>query len=327
MNDASTPLEIAIEDFLEYLRLERRYSQRTVDAYRGDLVGGPNSHDRSFVAHMIAATGGDHPTLGEATRETIRGYVATLHRRGMARRSVVRHLAAVKSLMKFAVERGMLQTNPARLVRGPKPEKRLPTVLAQQEAIAMLELPDCSTARGSRDRMVLEFLYSTGVRRSELAEASLSRIDRRNRTLRVLGKGGRERIVPFGESAADALEGYLRLRSQLLTPDSPADRLLIADRGGALDGAGIYRIVHRYMSLVTEQSKRSPHVLRHSFATHMLDAGAGLREVGELLGHASLSSTQIYTHVTIERLKSAYRTAHPRSGGEADEDDAGSSEA
>jgi integrase/recombinase XerC len=190
----------------------------------------------------------------------------------------------------------------------------------------MLELADPATARGARDRVVLEFLYSTGVRRAELAGVALAQIDRRNRTIRVLGKGGRERIVPYGEPAAQALEAYLRLRSDLVTERTPIDRLLLADRGGPLDGAGIYRIVHRYMSRVTEQAKRSPHVLRHSFATHMLDAGAGLREVGEMLGHASLSSTQIYTHVTIDRLKSAYRSAHPRSGDEADEGESDRSE-
>lgn len=310
------PLAEVIDRFLENLRVERRYSPKTVDAYRGDLLGGPDSAGRSFLAHVIDATGRDEPAIDEATRTEIRGYVAALHRRGMARRSIVRRLASVKSLMKYAVERGMIPTNPARLVQGPKPEKRLPTVLGRQEAERMLELPDATTARGARDRLVLELLYATGVRRSELAGVRLAQIDRRNRTIRVHGKGGRERIVPYGEPAARALDAYLERRAELMarSAQGAADRLLLGERGGALDGAGIYRIVRRYMSRVTEQSKRSPHVLRHSFATHMLDAGAGLREVGEMLGHASLSSTQIYTHVTIERLKSAYQGAHPRAG-------------
>jgi integrase/recombinase XerC len=316
-------LHAAIDQFLEYLQIERNYSPKTVAAYRSDLLGGADGRSSvyGFQSHLIDSTGTDRPTIDHATRDAIRGYVAALHRRGMARRSIVRKLAAVKSLMKFCTERGMIPSNPARLVQGPRPEKRLPTVLNRDEAERLLELPDGSTPSGLRDRLVLELLYSTGVRRAELAGVCLHHIDIEARTLKVKGKGGRERIVPFGEPAADALRAYLQRRSELLQEGQAGERLLVANRGGAMDGAGIYRIVRRYMSRVTEQTKRSPHVLRHSFATHMLDAGAGLREVGEMLGHASLSSTQIYTHVTIERLKSAYSSAHPRAGEDAATDD------
>lgn len=315
-DNAPTSLRSAVEQFLEYLQAERNYSPKTITAYRADLLG---AGGYSFLMHLIGASGSDEPLLDAATRDVIRGYVAMLHRRGMARRSIVRKLAAVKSLMKFCTERRLVASNPARLVQGPKPEKRLPTVLNRAEADALLELPDASTARGLRDRLVLELLYSTGVRRAELAGVSMAHVDRRSRTLKVRGKGGRHRIVPFGEVAAAALDAYLERRGELLESkrarrDSGQEALLVSDSGRALDGDGIYRIVRRYMSRVTEQSKRSPHVLRHSFATHMLDAGAGLREVGEMLGHASLSSTQIYTHVTIERLKAAYHSSHPRAG-------------
>jgi integrase/recombinase XerC len=313
----------AISTFLEYLRLERRFSPKTIEAYHTDLEALPPRVDRqpqarSFLVFLINTLGNDVPRLDEVTQREVRGYVAELHRRRLARRSVARKLAAVRSLMKFSVARGWVEVNPARLVQTPKLEKRLPTVLNVDEARDLMELPDRTTPLGRRDLVVLELLYSTGIRRAELAGVRIGDIDRKGATVKVLGKGGKERIVPFGSHAADAIGEYLASREKLVSAASD-DWLLLDARGRNLDGARIYRIVRRYMSQVTEQKKRSPHVLRHSFATHMLDAGAGLREVGEMLGHSSIGTTQIYTHVTIERLKAAYAKAHPRSGEEPEE--------
>lgn len=302
MTDQTT-VDILCRRFLDHLRTERNYSAHTVAAYTADL--------RDFIAYLAEALGISDPSVQSLTRLEIRGYLANLHRRGFARRTMARHLAAVKSLMSFAVARGLATSDPTQLVTAPKLEKRLPTVIAVDEAARMFTLPDRSTPVGCRDLAILETLYSTGLRRSEIAAIRRADIDFHGGTVRVLGKGAKERIVPFGAPAAAALRAYIEHRHELVRgADLP--ELFLNERGGKLGPQGIYRVVTKYMVGVTEQSKRSPHVLRHSFATHMLDRGAGLREVGELLGHSSLASTQIYTHVTVERLKEAYARAHPR---------------
>lgn len=305
-----TPLHIAVRRFLEHLEIERRYSPRTIEAYQSDL-------DR-FTEHLVGALGVNVPALDDVTQREVRGYIASLHKRGEARRTIARRLASVKSLMRFCVDRGLIESNPARLVQTPKPEKRLPTVLSREEARHLVEAPDRSTIGGVRDGAILELFYSTGIRREELCGIRLRDIDLGEGTLKVLGKGGKERIVPIGRAAIEAVRQYLEVRSRLARRPEE-DHLFVDDRGRPFGGAGVYRIVRRYMGMVTEQKKKSPHVLRHSFATHLLDAGAGIREVGELLGHSSLASTQVYTHVTIERLKEAYNRSHPR----ADDDSSG----
>ncbi len=308
-------LHIAIRRFLEYLEIERKYSPRTVLAYQSDLEGGARDGAASgapgFHEHLVNVLGQGTPAISAVTQREVRGYIAELHRRGLARRSIARKLAAVKSLMKFAVAFELIETNPARLVQTPKLERRLPSALNADQAGALMALPDRSNPRGARDAAIVELLYSTGIRRAELCGLTLADVDMHQRTMKVLGKGGKERIVPFGEPAAMALATYLAVRPALAA-GARADALFLSQRGAPLAGGDIYRIVRGHMSKVTGQKKRSPHVLRHSFATHMLDGGAGLREVGEMLGHASLSSTQVYTHVTIERLKEAYAKAHPR---------------
>lgn len=312
-----------VHAFLQYIEVERGYSPRTIAAYRSDLLAGDLPVDRrgkialTFDRYLIDALGEDEPQIDSITQREVRGFIAALHRARLSRRTIARKLASVKSLFRYCTARGIIDTNPSRLVQTPKLERRLPTMLTVDETERMMSLPDRTSAEGSRDAVVLELLYATGIRRAELAGIRLGDVDMRGATVRVRGKGNKERIVPFGRSAAAALEAYRSRRKELATPEAE-DVLLVSDRGKALDGSGIYRIVRRYMSGVSEQAKRSPHVLRHSFATHMLDAGAGLREVGEMLGHASLSSTQVYTHVTIERLKEVYGRAHPRADADTD---------
>ncbi len=300
----SKPLHLAIRTFLEYLEVERNYSPRTVTSYQSDL-----ERFHSFIAEY---TGNTMPDLTEVTQREVRGFVAMLHRERYARRTVARRLAAVKSLMKFCVAREMIEMNPARLVQTPKLEKRLPTVLSVEEAKKLMEAPNRNTPEGIRDAAILELLYSTGIRRAELCGLRMKDVNERECMIRVLGKGGKERLIPYGGRAEEAMNDYLSVRSKLLNETKSGTAVFLGKDGKPLEGGDIYNIVHKYMSEITEQNKRSPHVLRHSFATHLLDSGAGLREVGELLGHSSLSSTQIYTHVTIERLKEAYSKAHPR---------------
>jgi len=322
-------LDEAIKRFLEYLEIERKYSAKTIAAYRNDLTRVGASAGRSskraasipgFMAFIGAELGVDRPVIGDVSHTEIRSYVAALHRAGFSRRSMVRKLSAIRSLMRFAVSRDIIDSNPARIVKAPRLERRLPTVLTQDDAASLLVLPDRSVPRGARDAAALELLYSTGIRRAELCGLLCRDVDFYGRTVRVMGKGGRERVVPVGQKALDALQEWIPMRSTLMGSNT-TDRLFLADRGGPLTENGLYRIVRRYMTRVSGQKKRSPHVLRHSFATHMLERGAGLRDVGEMLGHASLSSTQVYTHVSVDRLKQAYAKAHPRAGDPRDTTD------
>lgn len=305
-------LRETIEAFLEYLMRERGYSPETERAYRVDLS--------RFLLWGREALGVDEPELEEITVREIRSFVAGLHREGYARRTIARRLAAVRAMMKYAVARELITKNPAASISTPKAEKRLPTVLSREEVEELMSLPDLSSPSGLRDRAILETLYAGGLRRSELCGLDLGDLDRTAGTLRLLGKGSKQRIVPIGEYAVDAIDNWFGARSELVTPDS-SDAFFLRDDGKRLDGDTLYELVRRYMKRITEQTKRSPHVLRHTFATHMLDNGAGLREVSEMLGHASLGTTQIYTHVTVERLRAAYAGAHPRSGTDSDENE------
>ena len=235
----SIPVHVAIRRFLEYLEIERKYSLKTVEAYQADLEG--SLHARrgdpapGFHEHLVAMLGVGVPTLDQVTQREVRGYIAELHKRGMARRSTARKLAAVKSFMKFAVAQGLIDANPARLVQTPKVEKRLPTVLSADEARDLMELPDRGSAEGWRDTAILELLYSTGIRRAELSGLRLADVDLHAGTLKVLGKGGKERIVPFGAHAADAVGEYLLRRGELLG-DGVSPMLLLGREGGLSPG-------------------------------------------------------------------------------------------
>ncbi len=299
----SRPLAPLVRRFLESIE-GRGYSPHTTNAYRRDLdqfVG--------FVADFAHHESPDEVTTADLTTRVIRRFVSSLTASRFARRSIQRKLAAVKSLGTWLEEQSVVPVNPAAGVSAPKVEKRLPTFLTEREVSLLFIVPPEPSVRELRNRAILELFYSTGIRLSELVELKRTSLDRLGQTVRVLGKGRKERIVPVGRAALDALSAYQSVQTDA---EAAGGSLFTNGRGGALSQRTVQRIVRKKLAEVSEARKLSPHVLRHTFATHMLNAGADLRAVQELLGHASLSTTQIYTHVTTERLKQVYEKAHPR---------------
>jgi integrase/recombinase XerC len=281
--------------FLRYLALEKNASPHTLRSYRRDL--------EQFRAYLADAAGdrGQRP-LPEFDARLVRGWLARLHARGLDPVSVGRKLAALRSWCRFLVRRGWLARSPALEVRGPRPGRKLVSFLPIDEAAALLDAQDAS----ARDRAILELLYATGLRVSELVGLALDDVDRGERTVRVLGKGGKERIVPFGSKAAVGLEAYLHVRGTAAGP------LFLNARGSGLSARSVHTLVRRRARAAGLSRRVSPHTLRHTFATHLLDAGADLRMIQELLGHSRLSTTQRYTHVAADQLMRVYDRAHPR---------------
>lgn len=284
-----------VERFLHYLAVERGASGHTLKSYRIDLD--------DCAAFLAARRLG---TLAGADARVLRAYLAGLAERGLARTSIARRLAAIRSFYQFLVRRGRARTNPARDVHTPRLPKGLPGHLPIDESEALLRAEVPPTRAGARDRAVIEVLYATGIRVSELAGLNVEDVDLRDGAVRVLGKGGKERIVPMGRKAIEALRAYLATRTR------PAGPLLLNERGGRLTVRSLHRVVRRRARAAGLHRRVSPHTLRHTFATHLLDAGADLRLIQELLGHSRLGTTQKYTHVSTDRLMKVYDAAHPR---------------
>jgi len=281
--------------FLRYLEVEKNASPHTLRSYRADLV--------DFEAHLAAQS----ETPETADVRAVRGWLAALHRRGLDPTSVARKLAAVRSFYRLLVRRGVVERNPAREVRGPRPARKLVGFLPIDETDALVGARALGGAARERDVAILEMLYATGLRVSELAGLDLESVDRDARTVRVLGKGRKERIVPYGVAAARALEAYLGRRATRSGP------VFTRARGGRLGVRSIRAVVGRAAAAAGVTRRVTPHTLRHTFATHLLDAGADLRVIQELLGHSRLSTTQRYTHVGADQLMKVYDAAHPRS--------------
>jgi integrase/recombinase XerC len=290
-----------VERFLASLAHERRYSAHTIRAYSGDLA--------AFVTFLEEARGGQPVQPVDVRPRDIRNFLASRSTHGDARRSLARHSAAIKSFFRFAVRTEIVTRNPAAAVGSPKVGRHLPTVVDAESVRRMLDAPPGDGPNALRDKAMLELLYATGMRSAELIGLHARDIDQVGRTVRVLGKGNKERIVPFGTPASLALQTYLRSSN---IPRTGKDPLFVGSRGRRIAPSTLYRVVNSAIRAAADVGKQSPHVLRHSFATHLLDRGADLRAVSELLGHASLSATQVYTHVSIERIKKAYRQAHPK---------------
>jgi tyrosine recombinase XerC len=293
-----------IELYISHLQNERLFSVKTVVSYRSDLAQLYKFLCRHFETDDIKIT--DDIKKTDIDLVTIRLFLGELADAGARPRTIARKSAAIRSFFRYLVKRKIIEYNPAQGLSTPKIPRLLPVTLDRGLMLAMLAEPDISTARGARDRAILELFYSTGIRLSELTGLRRDAVNWKERTVRVFGKGSRERIVPFGMHAGYALRSYLSLCMD-------ESQYIFAGRDGKpLTPRTVQRIVEKYIQRIAEVRKQSPHVIRHTFATHLLDGGADLRAVQELLGHKNLSTTQIYTHVSIERLKQVYKTHHPR---------------
>ncbi|MHA6793269.1 tyrosine-type recombinase/integrase [Pseudonocardia bannensis] len=300
--DLAAEVAEALEAFLRHLELERGRSPHTIRAYRGDLTG------------LLA--GLPRPDLTSLDLPLLRRWLADAHAAGTGRSTLARRAAAARTFTAWARHTGRLPTDPGARLESPRPRSALPEVLRADQAADLLDAAGAGAAENDplalRDLLVLELLYATGIRVAELCGLDVDDIDADRRTLRVLGKGDRERTVVFGAPAERALARWLQLgRPGLARPGSPP-ALLLGARGGRLDPRVARSVVHRAMTAVPGAPDIGPHGLRHAAATHLLDGGADLRYVQELLGHATLSTTQLYTHVTVDRLKVVHDQAHPR---------------
>ncbi len=305
---------IEILQFLNHLKVERGASPHTLRAYLEDL----NQFGDYLVRGKAALTktpGEPRPPLSfeqirQARKEDVRAFLAHVQTTGGSARTSARKLAALRGAYRFFLRMEWLDENPAQSIRSPKQKRELPGVLSVAEAARLMEAPDISSPLGLRDRALLETLYSSGIRASEAVGISLPDLELSRGLVRVFGKRKKERLAPLGSHAIQALEAYLLVRGTLGAPRH--QRLFVNFRGGALTTRSVQRLIEKYVrQILPGRHEVSPHTLRHTFATHMLDGGADLRVVQELLGHESLSSTQIYTHISMDRLKDIYRQAHP----------------
>jgi integrase/recombinase XerC len=295
-------IENLVDEFLTNLRAHQNYSRHTLESYGLDL--------QQFLAFLETERITD---LNAINYRTIRKFLAVLKEDKFAKASVARKLACLRSFFKFLCREGYLPNNPVLTITTPKREKHLPQFLYLNEVNALLEIPDNATKLGIRDRAILEILYAGGLRLQEVVNLKLRDLDLSRGYLRVWGKGAKERLAPIGIPAVRALKRYLQIRPALLEHNSePVNAVFLNYRGTQLSGRSIERMMAKYLKIMALNRKISPHTLRHTFATHLLDNGADLRVVQELLGHVDISTTQIYTHLTKERIRAVYLKNHPR---------------
>ena len=297
-------MDTLLERFLIYLRVSRNASPYTVKNYRNDIA--------QFLAYCQAR--GVH-SLQEVDRSLLRGYLAELDAAGYVKASIARRVAELRSFGDFLMREGVLERNPFRKVGAPRIPQRLPRYLTVTELDRLLAAPDTSTPRGLRDRAIIEVLYAAGIRVSELVSLDVRDVDLAQAQVRVMGKGSKERIGLLGRPAVHAVRAYLRAGRPTLMKKQPTDALWLNHRGGRLTVRGVALVLSQAGKQAGIQTPVSPHILRHTFATHLLDGGADLRVVQELLGHANLVTTQIYTHVSQSRAREVYLRAHPRADG------------
>src|SRR2546421_5153016 len=310
-----------LTQFLDHLRYERNVSAHTLRNYESDLTQffeflSPSKTEVAGKPDAKKSSRRTAPVIEQIDHLTIREWLATLHSDHKKKASIARKLAALRTFFQFLVREEVIESNPAKLVATPRKEKKLPVHLSIEDAVRFIETPDVDTDFGKRDRAILELLYATGIRVGELVNINLRDIDFKNKLLRVFGKRRKERIVPFGEPAAKALQEYLSVRERFLmnapVTKRDAQPLILNYQGTRMTTRSVGRLVEKYIRLCAGIHDISPHALRHSFATHLLDSGADLRDIQELLGHARLSTTQIYTHVSMEKLIEVYDKAHPK---------------
>lgn len=288
--------------FLEYLTVELGLSANTRQAYERDL---------RLFCKTLGFKNSD--ALVNVSREQITGYMTQLKEKGLAAATIARKLAAIKAFYRFMTAEGYMDANPAEVVEAGTKGIKLPRVLSEDEVVRLLNQPDITTAEGFRDRTMLEVLYATGMRVSELINLTLERVDLNMKYIIAFGKGSKERIVPLGSAAAEFLQQYLeKVRPKLTHEDKNTNIVFLAFGGHELTRQRFWQIIRAYGRKAKINKALTPHILRHSFATHLLDNGADLRSVQELLGHSDISTTQIYTHLTNKRLRDIYAKAHPR---------------
>ena len=297
-----------LNQFLQHLKYERNVSAHTLRNYASDLD--------QFKEHLFKIEKRSDIPVKEIDRLTIREWMAGLHN-DHKKTSIARKLASLRTFFQFLVREGVLETNPAKLVATPRIERKLPNHLSMEDAVRFIETPDTNTDLGRRDRAIIEFLYATGIRVGELVNVNMQDIDFREKLVRVTGKRKKQRIVPFGEPALHALMHYLEeTRPVFLNNCPPAERdnnaVFLNYQGTRITTRSVGRMIDKYIKQCADIHNISPHSLRHSFATHLLDGGADLRDIQELLGHARLSTTQIYTQVSMERMIEVYDRAHPK---------------
>lgn len=296
-------MQNAIQRYLRYLTVERNASEYTIKSYREDLLG---------LEEFLAASLGHHPAPAEITPQILRTYVSALHEAEYAKTSIARRLASMRSFFKFAQREGMVEQNPAKPLRNPRPERKLPHFLTDQEIGKLLSTPP-KEGMGLRDRAILETMYSAGLRVSELVGISDGDLDLQDGLVRVRGKGKKERLAPIGSFAAKAIKKWQAVRElkkgMKLDHATPT---FTNKFGTRLTTRSVARMLDKHILQAGLNAQTSPHTLRHSFATHLLDRGADIRSVQELLGHKSLVTTQIYTHISTAGLRQVYEQAHPR---------------
>ena len=297
-------MQTSIARFLQYLAVERNASDLTIKSYREDL---------GQLVHYLSESHGAAPKPSAITTADLRGYLSGVHEAGYAKTTVSRRLASLRSFFRFGQREGWAETNPAKPLRNPRKPRSLPHFLSTEELSRLLESPPAGDRHGLRDRAILETLYSAGLRVSELVALNDDDVDHAASVLRVRGKGKRERLAPIGSFAMKALSRYLAVRRVAPLPAKNPVRPLFVNRfGRRLTTRSVGRMLEKHLRATGLDRRTTPHTLRHSFATHLLDRGADIRSVQELLGHKSLVTTQIYTHVSTAGLRAAYERAHPR---------------
>ncbi|MEL7339961.1 MAG: tyrosine-type recombinase/integrase [Bacteroidota bacterium] len=295
-----------LEQFQQYIRIEKQFSAHTVSAYELDL-----RQLAIFLAQDYELDLFDREHLPRLNHKHLRAWMGQLLEEGLSARSVSRKLSSAKRYFRFLQREGIIELNPAKRIKVPRFEKKLPAFLKESETehlFDLLEFPD--TFVGKRDRAMLELLYGCGLRRSEIVGLRFTDLDHFNRSLRVRGKGNKDRIIPYGKHVSAALEDYLHEVEAAKLPQQNA--LFMREDGQEIYPQLLYRVVKKYLGLISSLQQKSPHVLRHTFATHLLDHGADLNAIKELLGHSSLAATQVYTHNSIGKLKKVFHQAHPR---------------
>ena len=288
------------ERFLSYIQFEKRYSPHTVTAYRNDL--------EQFFSYLLLQY--EVSNVGEITHQMIRSWIVKMMEEQISTRTINRKLTTLKSFYRFLLRNGEVSLNPMQKIISPKTSKRLPVFIDKDKMDILLDRTVFDEGyTGIRDKMIIELFYATGMRLSELVNLKDSDIDFHRSTIKVLGKRNKERLIPFSNTMGALMKIYLDEKSKYF---ASTDTLFLTDKGRNIYPKMVYTLVHRYLSEVTTQGKKSPHVLRHTFATQMLNNGAELNAVKDLLGHANLSATQVYTHNTIDKLKRIYKQAHPK---------------